>query len=120
MNVSLDLDLVFYGILLVGLALLAQKIAPGFGYATLTTGMVGGAASITCGVLGLRGLRRRVSPVVTLLVVVISLSVQVIQAWLEIQAGTIALKPVAAILTVLWVCGIGQLVHLATKKDGAE
>ncbi len=120
MNESVDVDLLIFGILLVGLGVVAHRLAPESGGVTLIIGITGGAASVTCGVLRLRRLCRRIWPIGTLAAVVVALSVQVIRAWLKVNAGTNELKPVAVILTVLLVFGIGQLVNVARTKDCAE
>jgi len=111
MNVSLDFDLLLYGVMLVGLGVLAHRLAPDFGTATMITGIAGGVLAAFWGVLGLRGFRQRIWPIGTLVVLDIVLLVQAITAWLAIKGGTEAVKPVALILTLLLAFGIGQLVN---------
>ncbi|MBE0541838.1 MAG: hypothetical protein IH623_10670 [Verrucomicrobia bacterium] len=120
MNVNIHFDLVLYGMILAGLGVLAHRLAPDFGYATLITGIAGGSASVFWGVLGLRGFRRRIWPISTLLVVAVLLLMQAVRAWLQIKRGDETFKPVAVILTVLLAFGIGQLVNLAKATDRAE
>lgn len=66
--------------------------------------------------LGLRGLRRRIWPIAMLIVLDIVLLVQAMNAWLAIKNGAEALKPVAIILTVLLVFGVGQLVNFLQEN----
>lgn len=121
MNVNRDLDLALYGVMLVGLGVLAHKLAPDFAYATLITGIVGGGLSGLCGLLGLRRRQRRIWPVGILVVLIAALLVQSIKAWLGvIKAGTDALKPVAMILTALLVLGTGQLANFLKADRGDE
>ena len=113
MNVSLSLDLLLYGLMVVGLNLVAHRIAPDFAGATLTLVIAGGLFIMFWGVLGLRGFRRRAWPIGTVLIVAVLLLVQAVKAWFAMQAGVVGLKPVAAILFLLLVLAIGQLVNLA-------
>lgn len=113
MNFSLSLDLLLYGLMLVGLSLVAHRIAPDFAGTTLTIGVAGGVFTMLWGVLGLRGFRQRAWPIVTLTIVAVLLLVQAVKAWLALRAGGEALKPVAVILSVLVMFAIGQLMNLA-------
>jgi hypothetical protein len=117
MNVSLDFDLVLYGMMLAALGVLAHWLAPDHGHAALMTGIAGGVLAAFWGVLGLRGFRRRIWPVGTLIVLDMVLLVQAIKAWLAIKNGTEALKPVALILTLLLTFGIGQLVNFLQGRS---
>lgn len=117
MKVNLDFDLLLYGVMLASLGVLAQRLAPDLGFATLITGVTGGVLAVFWGVLGLRGYRRRIWPIGTLIVLDIVLLVQAIKAWLAIKNGTEALKPVALILTLLLAFGIGQLVNFLQGRS---
>lgn len=123
MKLDIDLDQVIYGVLLVGLGLLAHGLAPELGWATLVTGSVGGVLIGLDGVLGLRGLRtpqRRVCPVILLAIVSITLMVEAVLAWQAVRAGTDAARPVAVILTVLLVFGLGQLLNRVKANRSCE
>jgi peptidoglycan/LPS O-acetylase OafA/YrhL len=111
MNQNPDLDLLLYGVLLVGLGVLAHQLAPNFGPAPLLTCIAGGVSAVFWAVLGLQGFRRRIWPKVTLVLLTIALLVQAVGAWLEVKAGVDAAKSVAVILTLLMACGIVQLVN---------
>ena len=112
MNRELDIDLILYGVMLVGLGVVAHRCGPDAGYAVLITGIAGGVAAVLWGVLGLCGFRRRIWPVGTLMVVDIVLLIETVRAWVEVKGGNGAFKLVAAILTLLLAFGIGQLVNL--------
>lgn len=120
MNVNLDFDLLLYGVMLVALGVLAHQLAPGFGYAAMTTGIAGGVAAGFWGVAGLRGFRRRLWPIGTLVVLDVVLLIQVGRAWLEIKGGNDAFKPVALILTLLMAIGVGQLVNFVQGRSREE
>jgi hypothetical protein len=111
MNANLDFDLLLYGMMLAGFGVLAHRLAPDCGNGILIAGIAGGLASVFWGVLGLRGFRRRIWPVSTLIVVDILVLIQAVRAWLEIKGGNDAFKPVAMILTLLLAFGIGQMVN---------
>lgn len=110
MNINLDFDLLVYGVMLGTLGVLAHRLAPDFGYAILITGLAGGVLAVFWGVLGLRGFRRRIWPIATLIGVDIGLLVQAVKVWLAIKGGIESLQPAAMILTVLLVCGIAELI----------
>jgi len=93
------------------LGVLAHQLTPDSGYAILITGLAGGILAVLCGVLGLRGSRRRIWPIATLIGVDIGLLVQAVNIWLAIKGGAESLQPTAMILTVLLVCGIAQLIN---------
>jgi len=111
MNVNLDFDLLLYGVMLAGFGVVAHRLVPDFGYATLITGIAGGVLVVFWGVLGLRGFRRRIWPIGTLVVLDIMLLVQSVIVWRAIKGGVVVLKPVALISTLLLAFGIGQLLN---------
>jgi hypothetical protein len=117
MNVNLDFDLILYGVILVGLGVFAHQSAPDAGHAVLITGIAGGSASVFWGVLGLRGFRRRIWPISTLLVVAVVLLMQAVRAWLQIKDGNETYKLVAVSLTLLFVFDIGQLVNFLQERN---
>ncbi len=111
MNVNLDFDLVLYGVMLVAFGVLAHPLAADFGYATMISGIAGGVGVAFWGVLGLRGFRRRIWPIGTLVVLDIVLLVQSVIVWMAIKSGRVELKPVVLIPPLLLAFGIGQLVN---------
>lgn len=117
MNRGLNVDLILYGVMLAGLGVVAHRSAPDVGYSLLITGIAGGFAAMLWGVLGLRGFRRRIWPISTLMIVDLVLLVEAVSAWLEVKEGQDAFKLVAAILTLLLVLGIGQLVNFAQARS---
>ena len=120
MKTNLDFDLILYGVMLAGLGVLANWIAPDAGYWVLITGIAGGVAAVFWGVLGLRGFRRRICPISTLMVVDIVLLIQTVSAWLQVKGGKGVFKPVAGILTLLLGFGIGQLVNFMQEHKHGE
>jgi hypothetical protein len=117
MNRGLDVDLILYGVMVAGLGVVAHRSAPDAGYSVLIAGIVGGVAAVFWGVLGLRGFRRRIWPISTLMIVDLVLLVQAVRAWLAVNEGQDAFKLVAAILTLLLVLGIGQLVNFMQGRN---
>ena len=117
MNTNIDFDLLLYGVMLVVLSVVAHRSAPDPGHSVLITGIVGGVAAVVWGVLGLRGFRRRIWPISTLVIVVLLLLIQAVRGWLEVKAGNDAFQPVALILTLLMVFGIGQVVKFVRGNN---
>jgi len=111
MNVNHSLDLLFYGLMVVGLNLVALRIAPDFSGAMLTLLVAGGLLVMLFGVLGLRGFCGHASPIVT--VTVVAVLVQAAKAWFAMKTGVVGLKPVAVIYFLLLFFAVGQLANLA-------
>jgi len=86
----------------------------------LAYGDYSGAAAMFWGVLGLRGFRRRIWPVGTLVILVMALLIQAVRAWLKVKDGNEAFKLVAAILTLLCAFGVGQLVNFLKEDQRDE
>jgi hypothetical protein len=117
---NLDVDLLLYGLILAALSVLAHRLSPDAGYATLVTGTTGGLMAVFLGVLGLRGFRHRLWAIRMLAVLDIMLLVQTISAWLGAIGGGEAPRKVALILTLLLGIGIVQLVNFVQAKDRKE
>lgn len=118
MNINPHVDLLLYGIVLMALGLLAHKLNPELGHAILIVGVMGGALNCLWGVLGLRGLRCRIGPIGTLVIVNVALVVQWIRGWAAIRSGADTLKPTLIIVSVLLVFGIGQLIGFLSRRNG--
>lgn len=113
MNVSQSLDLVLYGLMVVGLNWLAQGLAPGFTGPTSSLTTASGLILLLLGVLGFGGLRRRWWPAVILSFIAILLSVQSARVWFALRNGADELKPVALIFFLLLFFAVGQLMNFA-------
>jgi len=111
MDINLSLDLVLYGVMLIGFSALASRKVLDVGDATLITSLVGGVISVFWGVRGLLGFRVRAGATVTLAVMAVLLLALTVNAWLAVGAGVETLKLASMILTVLLVFAIGQLAN---------
>lgn len=120
MNNDLDLDLILYGVLLAVVGVLAHRSAPDAGSVTLIIAIAGGCTSVIWGIIGLRGFRRRLWPIGTLIVVVVVLLIQAVRLWLEVRAGNDVFKFMAASVTMLLGLGIGQLVNFVQAHRQKE
>ena len=117
MKINLDLDLLLYGVILAVLGVVAHKLSPGAGNATLITGVTGGMAAVILGLLGLRGFRRRIWPIGTLIALDLALLIQSVNCWLAVIAGNEAFKNVAWIVTLLLGIGVVQLLNFVQAKN---
>ncbi len=113
---NLDFDLLIFGTAVAAMGVLAHRLAPDFGDATLIAGIAGGALAVFWGVLGLRGFRRRIWPIATLTILNLVLLAQAVRAWMTVKGGTDALKPVALILTMMLAFGIVQLLNFMRER----
>jgi hypothetical protein len=118
MNTSLSVDLLLYGITLIGLSVLAHHFSFQVAAATLWVGIAGGALSVFFGVLGLRRYPVRLWAIMTMAVLSIILFGQVVVGWLAVKAGVETAKSAALILTVLCVLAVGQWVNLVQGGRG--
>lgn len=116
MNATESLDLLLYGLTVVGFNWLAHRIAPDFAGPTLFLMAAGGLFILLLGVLGLCGFRRRSWPIVTLSFVALLLLVQSAKAWFALRGGAVELKPVALIFSLLLFFALGQLLNLAQAE----
>jgi hypothetical protein len=110
MSVNQATDLVIYGLLVVGLSLVAHRIAHDFGSVMLFILLTAGLMIMLLGLLGLRGWSRRSWTIVTLILIAGLLIAQTVKAWVLVNSGVIDLKPVAVILPLLLFFAIMQLV----------
>lgn len=116
MDKNQSIDLLVYGLMVVGLNLVAHRIAPGFAGATLILLIAVGVLIMLLSVLGLRGFRRRSWPIVTLIVAAGLLLVLAARAWFAVKSGVDGMKPVAAILSLLLLFAVMQLVTFARPE----
>jgi hypothetical protein len=114
MNRSLSVDLLLYGGMLFGLSIVAHNLFPLA--TTLWIDIAGGVISALLGILGLLGGAVRRWATVVLTVLSIALFPQSVIGWLAVKADVEAAKPVAVILTVLWVLAVGQLLNLIQNQ----
>lgn len=120
MKFSLSLDLLVYGVMLLGLSLVGHRLAPEFAGPLLVIGIGGGVLTAGWGVLGLRGICRRVWPIMTLTLIGLLLLVQAVKAWLALKDGAEGLKPVAVIISLLAFLAFGELLNLIQEGRHAR
>jgi hypothetical protein len=117
MNVSLSVDLILYGAMLIGVGYFATRFPPEVGVVTTVTGFVGSILCLWWGILGLRGRRSRVGPIVTLLVLAVALLTLVIKQFVAIRAGMNTSKTLLLLEFVLLVFAVGQLINIFQRRD---
>jgi hypothetical protein len=113
MDKNESVDVLVYGLMVVGLNLVAHRINPAFAVATLPFLVSIGVLIMLTGVLGLRGFRRRSWPIGTITVAAGLHLVQAARAWFAVKSGVDGMKPVAVIFSLLLFFAIMQLVTLA-------
>jgi len=118
MSTSLSVDLLLYGVLLIGLSTFAHRLSPQAAPTTLWVGIAGGLLTALLGVLGLRGYALRRWAIVVVAVLSIVLLAQAVTGWLSVKAGVEAANQAALILTVLWGFAVGQLMNLVQNRKG--
>ena len=118
MKTSLSADLLLYGVMLLGLSMLAHHLSPHGVATTLWVGITGGASSALLGVLGLCGYTVRRWAIAAMAILSIVLLAQAVIGWLAVKAGVEAAKSGALILSLLLVFAVGQLVNLIQKWRG--
>jgi hypothetical protein len=111
MDMNLSLDLLLYGVMLIGFSELALHQVPDLVGVMPIAGLVGGVLSLFWGVRGLLGFRGSAGATVTLAVLAVVLLALAVNAWLGVGAGVEISKLVATILTVLVVFAVGQLAN---------
>jgi len=112
MNKTIGLQLVIYSLLLAGLSLLSQSLAPALSPTMLFVGLAGGALCLVWGIAALLGGRRKAWALLTLAGVNAVLLRQVVSAW----SGTGAAAPgksVAALATLLLLLSLAMLMRIA-------
>lgn len=110
MSVNQSVDLLAFGLLVVGLNLVGHRIAPDFAGTMLFFLITGGLMIMLLGVLGLRGWHRRNWPILTVILIAGLLVVQAVRAWLAVKSDVTGLKPIAVILSLLLFFAIMQLM----------
>jgi uncharacterized membrane protein (UPF0136 family) len=116
MSRTLSIDLLAYALILPGLSVLAQRMAPAFGMTSVITGIVGGALLASCAVLAIRGQPRQRWALLTLVVLAVVLLAQAVSAWLAVRGGAVEAKPVAMIRTLLLLFTLVQAYNISDEK----
>ena len=113
MNKTLGFELIVYGVLLAGLSLLTNHIAPAMARPTLVTGLAGGALCVLWGVLALLGNRRKVWAMLTLIPISYVMLSQTVTIWMEGIQDVTGRRTAALVITVMLVFSIGMLMMIA-------
>lgn len=100
--------LIAYGVVLAGLGLILQKIAPAVGRVAFFAGVAGGALSLVWGVAALAGLKGRVWATLSAIAMIVVLLTQAVSVWTtSATGGTIRL-----VVTVMFLMTMGMLLYL--------
>lgn len=116
MNFNLSLDLVVYGLVLIGLSFVAKYLEPKLAGASLVVGITGGALCSICGICGLRGFGKRFYPIGMLLLLAIFLGAQAVVAWLK-KASEQSDERLAIIFIIATVLTAGQLINILKGEN---
>lgn len=120
MTVNQSVELMVYGLAVLGLNLVVHRMAPDSAGGTLIPLVAGGGLITVLGAAGLRGASRRSWALATLGVVAGLLLVRGVRAWFAVQAGVDEMKLVAGIFSLLLFFGMTQLQSLARPECPME
>jgi hypothetical protein len=112
MNKSIGLQLIVYGLLLVGLSYLVHHLSPAIARTTLTTGLAGGLLCCLWGAVAVVGNRRKVFSVLTLIPICYLLLGQAIMKWRGNPAEAAHHGGGVLIITLLFVLSLGMLMRI--------
>jgi hypothetical protein len=113
---NLWLDLLRYGVILIGLSLLAHHQATGLMLITLPAGLAGGVLTVLWAILGFLGRDLRSIAIATLCILSTALLLDSVRALQAVREGNSTVTSVAMILAVLIVFSVGQVVNLWKQK----
>jgi hypothetical protein len=100
--------LIAYGVVLAGLGLVLQKIAPTTGRVAFFAGVAGGGLSLVWGVTALAGLKGRVWATLSTIATIVVLLSQAVSVWTtSATGGTIRL-----VVTVMFLMTMGMVMYL--------
>ena len=104
--------LIAYGVVLVGLSLVLQQIAPTPGRVAFIVGVAGGGLSLLCGVAALAGLKGRVWATLTAVAVTIVLLTQTVQVGVAFLSGGAGSLTMGLLVTTMLLLTVGMLLYL--------
>ena len=109
-----------YGVVLVGLVLVLQRVAPALAKVTFIAGLVGGGLSVLWGIVARAGHKRRTWAVLTLIALGFVVLTQVLNAWSASAGETPGKLAGALLLTLLMLLTVGLIMYLLHGERTAE
>lgn len=103
--------LIGYGIVLAGLGLILQQIAPVFGRVAFIAGLAGGGVSLLWGLAALMGMKGRTGAILTGIATIVVLLIRAVDGWTaasEVVGGMM----VRLVLTLMFLLTMGMLMYL--------
>lgn len=116
MSVNQSLDLFVYGLVIIGLNVVAYQMGPDFAGGTVVPMVALGIVLMLLGWAGLRGTPRVSWSLTALLLVTALLLAQTARAWWAVKSGVPGMKPMAAIFSLLLLFAILQLVDFPRSE----
>lgn len=113
MNKTIGIQLAIYGLVLVGLSYLTDRLAPTIARPTLITGLVGAGLCLACTALALLGKRGKALPILTLIGIAYVLLGQAVMTWSGKDGAAKGYWPAASVITLLFLLTMGMLVRIA-------
>jgi hypothetical protein len=104
--------LIGYGLVLAGLSLVVQNIAPAFGRIAFFAGLAGGGFSLLWGVAALAGLRGRVWAMLTAMATAFVLLTQAVHVWMASSGEGAGSLTVCLLVTSMFLLTVGMLMYL--------
>lgn len=99
-----------YGVVLAGLGLGIQSVAPELAKIQFLTGLIGGGLCVLWGLAALLGHQRRVGALLTLVTVALVVLSPTLRVWMD-SSGTVAARLLLTLMLVLTVAMIMYVTH---------
>ena len=109
-----------YGVVLAGLGLVLEKIAPALGRVAFIAGVAGGGLYLLWGVAALAGLKGRAWALLTTIAVTFVLLSQTVQVWMASRSEAAERLTVGLLVTVMLLLTIGMLMYLVHGERPPE
>lgn len=104
--------LIAYGVVLTGLGLILQNLAPTIGRVAFIAGVAGGGMSLVWGVAALAGFKGRTWAMFSVAAAAIALLSQTIHLWMPSSDDVASNLAVRALVTVMFLMTIGIVMYL--------